>query len=84
MNKSIKYGVFILFLLSFFACEKKERTDLTYEEKVQYDSLKTVAFKDIRSKTDAICSSIQDSLFTVYTDSILEVRMAEVNQLFEE
>ena len=71
-------------VILFFACEKKERTDLTYEEKVQFDSLKTTAFKDIRAKTDAICVSIQDSLFTLYTDSILEVRMAEVNQLFEE
>lgn len=84
MNKQLKYGLFFLMVILFFACEKKERTDLSYEEKVEYDSLKTIAFKDIRAKTDAICSSIQDSLFTIYTDSILEVRMAEVNQLFEE
>lgn len=84
MNKQLKYGLFFLVVILFFACEKKERTDLSYEEKVEYDSLKTIAFKDIRAKTDAICSSIQDSLFTIYTDSILEVRMAEVNQLFEE
>lgn len=84
MNKQLKYGLFFLMVILFFACEKKERTDLSYEEKVEYDSLKTIAFKDIRAKTDAICTSIQDSLFTIYTDSILEVRMAEVNQLFEE
>lgn len=84
MNKLLKYGLFFLMVILFFACEKKERTDLSYEEKVEYDSLKTIAFKDIRAKTDAICTSIQDSLFTIYTDSILEVRMAEVNQLFEE
>lgn len=84
MNRQLKYGLFFLMVILFFACEKKERAELSYEEKVEYDSLKNIAFKDIRAKTDAICSSIQDSLFTIYTDSILEVRMAEVNQLFEE
>ena len=84
MKNKCAYLFLLFFLTSLVACEKKERTDFTYEERVLYDSLKTVAFKDIRSKTDAICISIQDSLFTVYTDSILEVRMAEVNQLFEE
>lgn len=76
---------FLLFYLFLFAsCDKKEKLDFTYEEKVMYDSLKTEVFKDIRSKTDSVCVSISDSLFRVYTDSILEVRMIEVNQLFEE
>lgn len=80
----IKYCFFILGVILFFSCEKKERTELTFEEKVLYDSLKSQAFKDIRSKTDAICEGISDSLFAAYTDSIFEVRMSEVKQLFEE
>ena len=80
----IKYCFFVVSVILFFSCEKKERTELTIEEKVLYDSLKSQAFKDIRSKTDAICANISDSLFAAYTDSIYEVRMTEVKQLFEE
>ncbi|MBK7010224.1 MAG: hypothetical protein IPH36_17105 [Saprospiraceae bacterium] len=62
MKLVIKYCFFVFGVILFFSCEKKERTELSLEEKVLYDSLKSQAFKDIRSKTDAICANISDSL----------------------
>ena len=71
--------------MSFFsACKKKPRTDFTVEEKALYDSLKTIAFKDIREKTDRKCDAVKDSLFTAYVDSIMTLRLAEVQQLITE
>ncbi|MBK8698831.1 MAG: hypothetical protein IPN29_04545 [Saprospiraceae bacterium] len=85
MNHKI-FRILVVFMMSviLFSCQKKERTDFTVEEKVLYDSLRVIAFRDIRNNTEGICASVKDSLFTVYADSIFELRMAEVNQLFEE
>lgn len=80
---------YYLLLASFFiatlaSCKKDEAKDLTVEEKILFDSLKTIAFKDIRTKTDTLCSQVKDSLFNVYVDSLLTLRMSEIQQLFEE
>lgn len=84
MHKSISIFVGCLLILTiFFSCKKKPRTDFTAEEKVLYDSLKIVAFKDIRSNTDKRCDEIKDSLFNLYVDSLLVLRREEINQLFE-
>ena len=66
------------------SCKKDDVTQMTAEEKVLFDSLKIIAFKDIRTKTDTMCSQVKDSLFNVYVDSLLTLRMAEIQQLFEE
>lgn len=66
------------------SCKKDEVKDMTAEEKILFDSLKTIAFKDIRTKTDTLCSQVKDSLFNVYVDSLLTLRMSEIQQLFEE
>ena len=79
------YLVLTSFLITTLAsCKKDEAKDLTVEEKILFDSLKTIAFKDIRSKTDTLCSQVKDSLFNVYVDSLLTLRMSEIQQLFEE
>lgn len=79
------YLLLSVLLLTFLsACKKDESKDMTAEEKILFDSLKTIAFKDIRTKTDTLCSQVKDSLFNVYVDSLLTLRMSEIQQLFEE
>jgi hypothetical protein len=78
------YLIFVLWIISFIGCKKEEVKDLTAEEKIIFDSLKIIAFKDIRSHTDTICSRVQDSLFNTYVDSLLTLRMGEIQQLFED
>jgi hypothetical protein len=87
MFKKAKYLLFLLCLTSLFikcSCETKTKADFTIEEKQLYDSLKIIAFKDIRNNSDRICGTIKDSLFNKYVDSLLNLRRAEIQQLFEE
>jgi hypothetical protein len=65
-------------------CKKTATGDFTTEEKQLYDSLKTIAFKDMRSNTDIICGRSRDSLFNIYVDSLLNLRRSEIEQLFAE
>jgi hypothetical protein len=66
------------------SCEEKERTGFTEEEKILYDSLKTIAFKDIRNRTDSICRVTSDSLYNRFVDSLLALRKNEIEALFNE
>lgn len=71
-----------IFLLS--SCKKDEVKEMTAEERTLYDSLKVIAFKDIRLGTDSACNAVKDSLYSTYVDSLLTLRMLEIQQLFEE
>ncbi len=85
-----KRTFYLLFLFCFTllfsecTCKNKSKSDFTVAEKQLYDSLKIIAFKDIRNNTDRICGNIKDSLFNKYVDSLLNLRRAEIQQLFEE
>lgn len=82
MCKKFLWMLFAMTIL-IASCERKVRTEFTSEEKILFDSLKLIAFKDIRTKTDAKCNAIKDSLFQVYVDSLYELRYEEVKQIFE-
>lgn len=87
MFKKFKYLLFLFLFSALFVectCKNKSKADFTVEEKQLYDSLKIIAFKDIRNNTDRICGNIKDSLFNKYVDSLLTLRRAEIQQLFEE
>jgi hypothetical protein len=81
-----KYSPLILiFLIFFISCEsKKIKTDFSTEEKVIFDSLKLIAFNNIRAKTDSTCLIMQDSFYNVYVDSLMALRRAEIEALFKE
>lgn len=78
------YLFFIGIMFLVLSCKKDDAKEMTAEEKVLFDSLKIIAFKDIRTKTDSICNGVKDSLFNTYVDSLLTLRMAEIQQLFDE
>jgi hypothetical protein len=82
--RAILFFSFIVLMFFSFSCNDKEKEDLNEEEKVLYDSLKNLAFHDIRSRTDTICSKISDSLFHVYVDSLMILRKNEIDALFNE
>jgi hypothetical protein len=87
MFKKFQFIFLLLLFSTIFAectCKNKSKVDFTVEEKQLYDSLKIIAFKDIRNNTDRICGNIKDSLFNKYVDSLLTLRRAEIQQLFEE
>jgi hypothetical protein len=84
-KKNLYTAVFLsLFLFVSIGCKKTSNGDFSTEEKVLYDSLKIIAFKDVRSQTDIICGRAKDSLFNTYVDSLLNLRRAEIEQLFAE
>lgn len=87
MFKKYWVGFYLLtavIFFSFLSCKKDDAKEMTVEEKILFDSLKTIAFKDIRTKTDTICHQVSDSLYTEYVDSLLTLRMNEIRQLFDE
>jgi hypothetical protein len=75
--------LFFTFFL-FFSCKEKEKEDLNEEEVILYDSLKKMAFHDIRMRTDSICANSTDSLFQNYVDSLMALRQNEIDALFNE
>jgi hypothetical protein len=81
-NISIVLLFFTFFLV--FSCKEKEKEDLNEEETILYDSLKKIAFHDIRKRTDSICMNSTDSLFQTYVDSLMALRQNEIDALFNE
>jgi hypothetical protein len=78
-------SLLLICFLFLFSCEsKKIKTDFTSEEKVIFDSLKLIAFNNIRAKTDSTCLIMQDSFYNVYVDSLMALRRAEIEALFKE
>jgi hypothetical protein len=80
-NILLTLGMLTFFI---FSCKDKEKTGFTEEEKILYDSLKTIAFKDIRDRTDSICRVTSDSLYNTFVDSLLSLRKKEIEALFNE
>lgn len=81
-NLRILLLFFSLFL--YFSCNDKEKEDLSEEEKILFDSLKKLAFHDIRVRTDSICKMSSDSLYQNFVDSLMILRQKEIDALFNE
>jgi hypothetical protein len=86
LKKNKYFWALLCFALSILwvSCDDKSKTEFTEEEQILYDSLKHIAFKNIREKSDTFCTQRHDSLFAVYVDSLIKIREVEVKQLFEE
>jgi hypothetical protein len=81
---NIKFVLLIFTFFLIFSCNDKEKEDLNEEEVILYDSLKKIAFHDIRMRTDSICSKSSDSLFQNFVDSLMALRQNEIDALFNE
>jgi hypothetical protein len=85
MNHLARYifSILVVFII-FTSCKKKEKIGFSEDEKILYDSLKNLAFHDIRNRTDSICNVTKDSLYNHYVDSLLALRKEEIDALFNE
>jgi hypothetical protein len=85
----LKYGKSFV-ILAFFAiialpgCKKEERTRLNQRETKILDSLYSSMSSQLRRDGDSMCKAMRDSVFYLLVDSILDIRMAEVQFLLED
>jgi hypothetical protein len=81
-------GTILLILLLCFlflpGCKKEERTRLNQRETQILDSLYSSMASKLRKDGDSICKALRDSIFYIKVDSILDIRMAEVQFLLED
>ncbi len=80
--KNLFFLVFVLLIASCFPQE--ERTSLTKKERKILDSLYAVELKSLKKSLHEECLSLQDSLYPKYVDSILELRLIEVEQIIND
>ncbi|MCB0646559.1 MAG: hypothetical protein KDC49_07845 [Saprospiraceae bacterium] len=84
MRKS-NYIYILLLLLVHFSCGREEtRTTLNAEERVIFDSLSVRQFEDIRRYTDSVCLLNRDSMYNYMVDSLLRIRLIEIENLVED
>ncbi|HOY11491.1 MAG TPA: hypothetical protein PLY70_00060 [Saprospiraceae bacterium] len=81
-----KYCLFLLlFIFLFSACRNKvERNTLNAVEKVVYDSLNIALTDSIRRKSDSICMAQRDTMYALAVDSLLRIRLLEIQNLVED
>lgn len=72
----------IFFILP--SCKHEERTKLNRRELTLLDSLYNLELPALRIKSDSMCKEIKDSVFASAVDSLLEIRLAEIELLTEE
>lgn len=74
-------SISILFFCSpFVACEE-ESTDLTRAERIRVDSLVSRQTRTLRLELDSICDERFDRAVKVAMDSILQVRLKEIEAI---
>jgi hypothetical protein len=81
---SLKSYICLLVSILLFSCTKQERTRLNQRELAAVDSLYSQQLPSLRIQSDSICKSIRDSIFLVAVDSLLEIRLSEIELLVEE
>jgi hypothetical protein len=82
----LKCTILFLFLLVFTlpGCKKEERSRLNQRETQILDSLYSSMASQLRKDGDSLCRALRDSIFYLKVDSILDIRMAEVQFLLED
>lgn len=80
----IKGIVVLSIFLILTSCKHEERTKLNRRELTLLDSLYNLELPALRIKSDSICKEIKDSIFALAVDSLLEIRLAEIELLTEE
>lgn len=82
---NVTKGVVVLSIFLILAsCEHEKRTKLNRRELTLLDSLYNLELPALRIKSDSICREIKDSIFALAVDSLLEIRLAEIELLTEE
>jgi hypothetical protein len=76
--------LFLISVIMISSCTKQERTRLNQRELTTVDSLYSQQLPGLRIKADSICKSLKDSIFYTAVDSLLEIRLAEIELLVEE
>lgn len=80
MKKSSLSLLFILLFLS--SCGKKvERNTLNSGERLVFDSLHVLQAESIRKYVDSLCASNRDSLYAIMVDSVLTIRLLEIENI---
>lgn len=79
------YSFLFLALLVNYSCnEEPVRTSLNAEERKIYDSLNIKQGEFIRKYTDSLCLVNRDSLYDFLVDSLLNVRILEIENLVKD
>jgi hypothetical protein len=73
-----------LVFLSLVGCSNDPAPILTKQQKKIVDSIYNKHLREIRKGTDKDCDHLRDSLYSVYVDSILELRLIEVDQIIND
>ena len=76
------FGLLLFFLMPFMACEK-ESPDLTRAERTRVDTLVARQTKVIRVELDSLCDLNFDASVKRAADSILHLRLKEIETLFK-
>ncbi len=77
--------VLLIFTMLCSSCGSDEkRTILNSVERKLMDSVYSNGLKEARIEADRLCVKLRDSLFQEYVDSILELRLIEVDQIINE
>lgn len=77
-----KYLVFYFTLALFCgACTASSDDKLSVTERQMVDTLYTNRVKELRPLLDSICEVQQDSLVARVADSLIQVRMAEIDRI---
>ncbi|NNF33905.1 MAG: hypothetical protein HKN68_07340 [Saprospiraceae bacterium] len=73
--------IFIILILGIVSCTDPNAGQLTDAQKALVDSLYNRDIDSIRTYYDSLCNYQHDSIFNIAVDSILEVRLREIEQL---
>jgi hypothetical protein len=73
--------VIIILLLGIASCTDPSGGQLTDAQLALVDSLYNRDIDSIRTYYDSLCTYQHDSIFDIAVDSILEVRLREIEQL---
>lgn len=82
IKKNTPLAVICFFLLQ--SCGSENAPTLSPSEKILYDSLHKVEFNNIRAESDSLCKMMEDSLFNYYVDSLITIRLQEVETLIKD
>ena len=82
-SKLIIY-LLISLVMMMSSCTKQERNRLNQRELAVVDSLYSQRLPELRIKSDSVCKSLRDSIFLTAVDSLLEIRLAEIEVLVED
>ncbi|MEM9820246.1 MAG: hypothetical protein AAF985_04215 [Bacteroidota bacterium] len=82
LSKSFAFCLLLFFLMPFMACDVESQL-LTRAERARVDTLVARQNKINRVVLDSLCDGQFDSLVNRAKDSILQIRLKEIESLFK-